>query len=255
MAAEILLLCAFAFLAGLVDAVAGGGGLIQVPALFAVFPSASPAALLGTNKLSSIAGTTMAALRYGWSIPIRWKVILPAAIIAGIGALIGAKAVTLLDPALLRPIVLALLGIVVLHTLLQRLMGQAKSAPITARLEAPGIALLGGLVGFYDGFFGPGAGSFLVFGLVRFFGYDFLGATAASKVLNLATNFGALVLFATTDNVLYAVGLPMALCNVAGGYIGAHLAITRGNAFIRGIFLIVVGGLMIKIAFDLIMSA
>lgn len=249
---EILLLCVFAFLAGLVDAVAGGGGLIQVPALFAVFPSAPPSALLGTNKLSSIAGTTMAVLRYGWSVPIRWKIILPAAAVAGIGALLGAKAVTLLDPALLRPMVLALLGVVVIHTLLQRLMGQAKTAPRPVRLEAPGIALLGGIVGFYDGFFGPGAGSFLVFGLVRFFGYDFLGATAASKVLNLATNFGALVLFSATDNVLYAVGLPMAVCNVAGGLLGAQLAITRGNAFIRGMFLVVVVGLMIKIAFDLL---
>lgn len=249
---EILLLCVFAFLAGLVDAVAGGGGLIQVPALFAVFPSAPPSALLGTNKLSSIAGTTMAVLRYGWSVPIRWKIILPAAAVAAIGALLGAKAVTLLDPALLRPMVLALLGVVVIHTLLQRLMGQVKTAPRPVRLEAPGIALLGGIVGFYDGFFGPGAGSFLVFGLVRFFGYDFLGATAASKVLNLATNFGALVLFSATDNVLYAVGLPMAVCNVAGGLLGAQLAITRGNAFIRGMFLVVVVGLMIKIAFDLL---
>lgn len=254
MTSEVLLLCAFAFLAGLVDAVAGGGGLIQVPALFAVFPSASPAALLGTNKLSSIAGTAIAALRYGWSVPISWKVVLPAAMVAGIGALLGAKAVTLLDPALLRPLVLALLAIVVLQTLVQRVMGQARKASRTFRLEAPGVALLGGAIGFYDGFFGPGAGSFLVFGLVRFFGYDFLGATAASKILNLATNFGALVLFATTDNVLYAVGLPMALCNILGGLLGAQLAIVRGNAFIRGMFLVVVAGLMIKIGFDLVSS-
>jgi uncharacterized protein len=248
---EVLLLCGFAFLAGLVDAVAGGGGLIQVPALFAVFPSASPAALLGTNKLSSIAGTAMAALRFGWSVPINWRVVLPAAVVAGIGALFGAKAVTLLDPALLRPMVLTLLAIVVLHTLAQRLMGQVRKITRTARLEAPGVALLGGIIGFYDGFFGPGAGSFLVFGLVKLFGYDFLGATAASKVLNLATNFGALVLFATTDNVLYAVGLPMAFCNIGGGLLGAHLAISRGNTFIRGMFLVVVAGLMIKIAIDL----
>lgn len=251
---EVLLLCAFAFLAGLVDAVAGGGGLIQVPALFAVFPSASPAALLGTNKLSSIAGTAIAALRYGWSVPIQWKVILPAAVIAGAGALLGAKAVTLLDPALLRPLILALLAAVVLHTLAQRVMGQTREFSRTARLDAPGVAVLGGIIGFYDGFFGPGAGSFLVFGLVKFFGYDFLGATAASKILNLATNFGALVLFATTDNVLYAIGFPMALCNILGGLLGAQLAIVRGNVFIRSMFLIVVAGLMIKIGFDLVSS-
>jgi uncharacterized membrane protein YfcA len=251
---EVLLLCSFAFLAGLVDAVAGGGGLIQVPALFAVYPSAPPSLLLGTNKLSSIAGTAMATLRYGWSVPIRWKVILPAAGVAGAGALIGAKAVTLLDPVFLRPMVLVMLVVVAIYTLTRRHLGQAISAPRTLSLEAPGVALLGGIVGFYDGFFGPGAGSFLVFGLVRFFGYDFLGATATSKVLNLATNFGALVLFATTDNVLYAVGLPMAMCNIAGGLLGAHMAISRGSGFVRSMFLVVVVALMVKIAFDLIRS-
>lgn len=252
---ELLLLCAFAFLAGLVDAVAGGGGLIQVPALFAVYPSAPPSLLLGTNKLSSIAGTAMATLRYGWSVPVRWKVILPAAGVAAAGALIGAKAVTLVDPALLRPLVLGMLVAVGVYTLTRRNMGRAAAPLRVPGLEAPGIALLGGLIGFYDGFFGPGAGSFLVFGLVRFFGYDFLGATAASKVLNLATNFGALVLFASTDNVLYVVGLPMALCNVAGGLLGAQIAIARGSGFVRKVFLMVLIGLMVKIAVDLIKAA
>jgi uncharacterized protein len=110
------------------------------------------------------------------------------------------------------------------------------------------------IFGFYDGFFGPGAGSVMMFALVRWFGYDFLRAAATTKVLNLATNFGALVLFMVTGNVLYAVALPMAALNVAGGFLGAHFAIRRGSHFIRTVFLVVVAALMIKVFVDMLKS-
>jgi len=251
---DVLVLCVFAFCGGLVDAVAGGGGLILVPALFAVYSSAPPALLLGTNKLSSIAGTTFATLRYAWSVPIRWRTILPAALVACGGGLAGAKVVTLIEPGVLRPLILAMLGAVAIYTLTRRNFGSKPGRGVRLEIEGPGVAALAAVVGFYDGFFGPGAGSFLLFGLVRLFGYDFLGAAAATKVLNLATNFGALMLFVATDNVLYAVGLPMAASSIVGGMLGAQLAVRQGSRFIRRMFLLVVVALIAKLAYGLLLQ-
>lgn len=251
---DVLVLCVFAFCGGLVDAVAGGGGLILVPALFAVYPSAPPALLLGTNKLSSIAGTTFATMRYAWSVPIRWRTILPAALVACGGGLVGAKAVTLIEAGVLRPLILVMLGAVAIYTLTRRNFGSTPGRRVPLEIEGPGVAALAAVVGFYDGFFGPGAGSFLLFGLVRLFGYDFLGAAAATKVLNLATNFGALMLFVATDNVLYAAGIPMAASSIAGGLLGAQLAVRQGSRFIRRIFLLVVVALITKLAYDLLLK-
>lgn len=249
---EILILGGFAFLAGLMDAIAGGGGLILVPALFAVYPSASPSLLLGTNKLSSIAGTTVATLRYSWSVPIHWRHLAPAATCAGLGAFGGAKAVTLLDPAVLRPVIVVMLILVAGYTLLRRNFGVHPGHRSLLKQESLALSGLAAVAGFYDGFFGPGTGSFILFGLVRWFGYDFLGAAAAAKVLNLATNFGALVLFVFTDNVLYAAAIPMAACSIAGGLIGAQLAITKGARFIRAAFLLVIAALIAKLSWDLL---
>ena len=251
---EVAVLCGFAFFAGLVDAVAGGGGLIQVPALFAVFPSLPPAVLLGTNKFSAITGTTIATLRYGWSVSIQWRSVLPAAGVAGLGAVAGAKTVTLVDPTLLRPLLLLLLGAMAMYTLARPKFGDRDGA--AAPLRQGGGAFYGvtAVFGFYDGFFGPGAGSVLMFVLVRLFGRDFLSAAATTKVLNLASNFGALILFMKTGNVFYAVALPMAAFNVAGGFLGAHLAVRRGSRFIRTVFLMVVVALIVKVLFDLLKS-
>ena len=250
---EVVALCGFAFIAGLVDAVAGGGGLIQVPALFAIFPALPAPILLGTNKLSAITGTTVAALRYSWSVPIRWQAILPAAGIAGMGAIAGAKTVTLLDPAVLRPLLVVLLGGMTVYTLTRPKFGEnAEAAPINQ--GGSSFFALSAVFGFYDGFFGPGAGSVMMFALVRWFGYDFLRAAATTKVLNLATNLGALVLFMLTGNVLYAVALPMAAFNIAGGFLGAHFAVRRGSGFIRTVFLVVVVALIIKISIDMAKS-
>ena len=250
---EVTVLCALAFFAGLVDAVAGGGGLIQVPALFALFPTLPPAVLLGTNKFSAITGTTLATLRYGWSVPIQWRSVIPAAGVAGLAAVAGAKTVTLIDPTFLRPLLLLMLGGMAVYTLARPKFGERDGA---APLRQGGSAFYGvtAVFGLYDGFFGPGAGSVMMFVLVRWFGRDFLSAAATTKVLNLATNFGALMLFMRTGNVLYAVALPMAACNVAGGFLGAHFAVRRGSSFIRTVFLVVVVSLIIKVLFDLLKS-
>jgi uncharacterized membrane protein YfcA len=249
---EALILCAFAFLAGLVDAVAGGGGLIQVPALFAVFPAAPPALLLGTNKVSSIAGTASATMRYCWSVPIPWRLIVPAAVLAAAGACAGACVAITIDEEIFRPIVVVLLTAVALHVFFRRSFGLQSQARLKRHFPQLGLGMLALVIGFYDGLLGPGAGSLLMYGLVRFFGYDFLGAAASTKVLNLATNFGALAVFAQSGNILYAVALPMAAANVAGGALGAHLAIRGGSRLIRRVFVVVVIALMVKVAFDLV---
>ncbi|MGH8863917.1 MAG: sulfite exporter TauE/SafE family protein, partial [Burkholderiales bacterium] len=144
---DVLVLCVFAFCGGLVDAVAGGGGLILVPALFAVYSSAPPALLLGTNKLSSIAGTTFATLRYAWSVPIRWRTVLPAALVACGGGLAGAKAVTLIEPGVLRPLILVMLGAVAIYTLTRRNFGSKPGRGVRLEIEGPGVAALAAMVG------------------------------------------------------------------------------------------------------------
>jgi uncharacterized membrane protein YfcA len=247
---EVLVLCVLAFFAGLVDAVAGGGGLIQVPALFALLPGAAPAVLLGTNKVSSIAGTLAATLRYTQAVVIDWRATAFAALLTGAAAAAGAWTVTRLPPAVLRPAVLVLLIAVLIYSLSHRRMGVARSLT-TERSHAGGEAAYAGALGFYDGFFGPGAGAFLMFGLVKWFHHGFLEAAARARVLNLASNGGALGVFLAAGQVDLSVGLPMAVANVAGGYVGASTAIRRGAVFIRRIFLLVVLALMARLAWDM----
>src|SRR5437868_5927818 len=149
---EVALLCGFAFFAGLVDAVAGGGGLIQVPALFAVFPNLPPALLLGTNKFSAITGTTIATLRYSWSVPIQWRSVLPAAGVAGLGALAGAKTVTLIDPTVLRPVLLLMLGGMAIYTLARPKFGERDGSVTPLRQGGSAFYAMTAAFGFYDGF-------------------------------------------------------------------------------------------------------
>lgn len=196
----------------------------------------------------------MATLRYSWSVPIQWKGVLPAAAVAGVSAFIGAKAVTLIDPAILRPVLLVMLSGMAIYTLARPRFGTSSDATSRLRQGGWGFFAVTLVFGFYDGFFGPGAGAVMMFVLVRLFGHDFLSAAATTKVLNLATNFGALVLFMLTGNVLYAVALPMAVFNIAGGFLGSHLAIRGGSRFIRGVFLIVVVALIAKVLLDVAKS-
>jgi hypothetical protein len=251
---EILLLTAFAFLAGFVDAVAGGGGLIQVPALFAVAPGAQPVTLLGTNKFVSIMGTSIAARQYARRISLRWASLGPAALAALACALLGAWTVTRISPDFLRPLVLALLILVAIYTFWNKQLGEVHAPHPSRRVEFWGLLLMGAAIGFYDGFFGPGTGSFFIFLLVRFLGYDFLHASGSAKVLNVATNLGALILFAATGNVWYLAAIPMACANIAGGYLGSHMAIKKGSAFVRGFFLLVLLVLIAKMGNDIFLK-
>jgi uncharacterized protein len=193
-------LCA-AFSAGFIDAIVGGGGLIQVPALFAGYPTAAPAVLLGTNKLGSICGTSGAVMRYLRIVRIPWRALLPALVVAFLGSLAGASLVSAVSPALFRPLVPVMLTVVLTYVLWNKNLG-AHHAPIgfSRRRAAVALAAVGG-IGFYDGFFGPGTGSFLMLLFIRFYGFDFLHASAGARVINVATNAGALLFFGVHGDI------------------------------------------------------
>lgn len=231
--------CAAAFIAGLVDAVAGGGGLIQLPALLVLFPDASVPSLLGTNKVASISGTVAALARYvRHRVYIPWSHVGPAAAAAFAGSFAGARLATHLPSEWMRPIVVVLLAGVAAFTFLNKGFGAAKNDTRAGSVLAA-LALGAGL-GAYDGFFGPGTGSFLLFGFIGLLGLDFLGASASSKVVNVATNLAAILAFAWAGQVRWDLALPMAVCNVGGSQIGSRLAIAKGTPFVRRLFLSVV---------------
>ena len=247
---EVVLLLSGAFLAGLIDAVVGGGGLIQLPLLLTVFPQVAIPVLFGTNKLSSIAGTGSAVWQYARKISISWHLAVPAAAAALVGAVLWAATVSFLPPAAMRPLVLVLLTVVGAYTLWRPDFGKqrAERNPRRPRVLA---GALGAGIGFYDGFFGPGTGSFLIFGFVRLFGMDMLHASASAKVVNFATNLAALAFFLTHQGVMWQLGLAMACANVLGAQAGTRLAMRHGNRFIRILLLVVVAALIGKLALDL----
>lgn len=247
---EILFLCTAAFAAGLIDAVVGGGGLIQIPALFGVLPQAQPATIFGTNKLPSIFGTASAALRYARRIDVPWGAALPAALSAFILSYFGAMTVALLPKEWLRPLILILLIVVTIYTYVRKDLGSVDQNRVHGRRDMLLAALFGGVIGFYDGFFGPGTGSFLIFVFVRFFGLDFLRASASAKIVNAATNLSALLFFGMNGHVLLATGLIMAVFNIGGSLVGSHLAIRHGAGFVRRVFLIIAVVFIVKFAWD-----
>ncbi|MDB5799737.1 MAG: hypothetical protein JWL63_676 [Rhodocyclales bacterium] len=251
MDAELLLLGGGAFVAGLVDAVVGGGGLIQLPLLLTVFPAAPIAVLFGTNKLSSVAGTFTAAVHYSLRISIPRKIAVPAALAALPGAALGAAAVSLLPANTVRPLVLVLLVIVGAYTWMRPEFGRYQNHGLV-RKSIPTVAALTGFgLGFYDGFFGPGTGSFLVFAFVRLFGLDMVHASASAKLVNLATNFAALAFFLLHQGVMWKVGLVMAVANVFGAQLGSHLTLKHGSGFVRWMLLAIVLLLVVKLGWDL----
>jgi uncharacterized membrane protein YfcA len=239
-----------AFFAGLVDAVAGGGGLIQVPALFAAYPDAPPATLLSTNKVSAVGGTLNAARRYLRHVSLPWAVVLPAIVAGFIGSLLGANAVSTFPAEPLRKALPFVLLFLLIYTWFQPSLGEEHAPKGENRFQQLKAALLGLTIGFYDGFFGPGTGSFLLFGFVRFFSFDFLHASAATKLVNVATNLAAILMLASLDQINWPLGIAMMVANIAGSQFGSRLAIQHGSAFVRKAFLVIVSLLILKSAWN-----
>lgn len=247
---ELLFVSLASLLAGFIDSIVGGGGLILVPALFATFPNAHPATLFGTNKGASVWGTAMATLQYSRRVALPWHALAPAALAGFAASLSGAWLVTVVSPEFLRKVLPCVLLLVLGYTLAKKELGR-HHAPRFAGLQEALVAMgIGSLIGFYDGFFGPGTGSFFVFLLVRLMGYDFLHASAAAKLLNTATNLAALLLFTLKGHVWWHFVLAMAISNVLGSLAGTHLALKHGTGFVRGVFIAVVTGLILKTGYD-----
>jgi uncharacterized membrane protein YfcA len=247
---DVILLLLAALFAGFVDAVAGGGGLIQVPALLVALPGEAPATVFGTNKLASIFGTANAALRYARKISLPWGLALPAAAAAFLSSFAGAMAVAWMPREVVRPLVLGLLVLVLVYTVVKPGFGVISGARLAPGQERPRAMLMGVVLGFYDGFFGPGAGSFMIFAFVHWFRLDFLHASSAAKVVNFATNAAALAFFAPSGYVLWITGFGMAVFNIAGAVMGSRLALRHGSGFVRGVFIVVASLLIARLGYD-----
>lgn len=247
---ELLILSCASLLAGFVDSIIGGGGLVLLPALFAVFPATQPATLLGVNKGAAIWGTAAATVQYARHVEMRWATLLPAALAGFAGSFGGAWLVTLISPGFLRKVLPFVLMAVLLYTLVRKELGRRHAPRFTGHAETAAACCIGLVLGFYDGFFGPGTGSFFVFLFVYWLGYDFLNASASAKLLNTATNLAALLLFAYKGHVWWHFALTLALANVAGSLLGARLALKHGAGFVRVVFIGVVSALILKTGFD-----
>jgi len=241
-----------AVLAGWVDAVVGGGGLIQIPALLLGFPQVAPVQILATNKLGSICGTSVSAVTYYRRVKPARRTFVPLALFAFAGSLIGASLVSHISRAAFDPIILVVLIGVGTYTLLQPGLGAVTELRLSARRHVLAASGIGFLVGIYDGALGPGTGSFLVFALVGLLGYAFLQASAKAKIANVATNLAALVIFIPAGAVMWKVGLLLGLGNLVGGYVGARTAVARGGGFVRVVFVLVVGAFIVKIGLQVI---
>lgn len=238
------------FLAGALDAIVGGGGLVLLPALFAAFPAAPPPTLLGTNKGGAIWGTAWAARQYIRRVDMPWARLAPAVGMALLGAFLGAWAVTHVPADGLKRVLPFVLLAVLAYTLWRRDLGREHRPLASGRAETLGAAAIGGVVGVYDGFFGPGTGSFFVFLFVRLLGWDFLRASAGAKLLNTATNAAALLLFGLKGHVWWHIAAVLAVANLAGSLLGTRLALKHGAGFVRGVFVVVVGALILKTFHD-----
>jgi len=247
---ELISIALASLLAGFIDAVAGGGGLVLVPALFSTFPQAVPATLLGTNKGASVWGTAWATAQYVRRVSLNWRGLLPAAGLAAVGSFCGAWGVTLVSADGLRKALPLVLAAVLIYTLLRKDLGRHHAPRFQGRAEMLAAGAIALVVGFYDGFFGPGTGSFFVFLFVRVLGYDFLHASATAKLMNLTTNVAAISLFVAKGHFWWQLAALMAVTNVAGSLLGTRLALKHGAGFVRGVFVIVVGALIIKTGWD-----
>ena len=247
---ELVFVAGASLLAGFVDAIVGGGGLVLVPALFAAFPSTHPATLFGVNKSASLWGTAVATVQYARRVQLPWRALLPAAALALLGSLAGAWLVTVVSPDFLRKVLPLVLLAVLIYTLLKKELGREHAPALQGWREAAVAGAIGLLMGFYDGFFGPGTGSLLVFLFVRVLGYDFLHASASAKLLNSCSNFSALALFAFKGHIWWHYALILAVANVAGSLLGTRLALRHGAGFVRVVFVLVVSALILRTGYD-----
>ncbi len=250
MTTELTFLCAAALAAGFIDAIVGGGGLIQTPAALILLPQYPVATVIGTLKIPAFTGTSFAAAQYANRVKLNYRQLVPMMLVASLAAFSGSALLTVVSNQFMKPFLLFILIAVAVYTWFNKNFGGHTEKQHDARQQLFYIVLISLVLGFYDGFIGPGAGSFLILSFIHFIGFDFLKASAHAKFVNLATNIGSTIFFAMSGKIIYAIALPMAVCNGIGGLLGARLAILKGNAFIRIFFLVVVSATIIRFAYD-----
>lgn len=250
----VALLILVAFAAGWIDSVVGGGGLLQLPALLIGLPDSQPAAILGTNKLSSVWGTAVASITYAIKVRPDWRTIIPLVITSGLGAAGGAMVAQYLPKSIFTPIVLVALIGVGIFTWRRPKLGMTSERKHAGGHHYGRAAAIGLGIGCYDGLIGPGTGAFFVILLVSVLGYGFLEASAKARIANLTTNIGAIIVFGVHGQLIWQLGLAMGAANLLGGLLGARMAIRGGNEFVRRVFLIVVLALIVKLGYDTVMQ-
>ena len=246
----IILLCIASFFAGFVDAIVGGGGLIQTPVALILLPNLAVSSIIGSLKIPAFSGTSFAAKQYLEKVDMNWKLLFIMAIVAFASAFLGSNLLTIVHNDFMKPFLLVVLTLIAIYSFTKKDFGIHQAKEHTVKRQILLAVSMSILLGFYDGFIGPGTGSFLVLGFVTVLGFDFLHASANAKMVNLATNFGSICLFILKGKIIWAIAIPMAVCNAIGGWTGAKLAIKKGNGFIRIFFLIVVVGTLIRFGYD-----
>jgi uncharacterized membrane protein YfcA len=251
---QIALLCTVAFAAGFVDAIVGGGGLLQTPAALVILRSFPLASAIGTIKIPSFSGTLFASFQYLKRVRIHYKLILLMCVLAFFSAYAGSLLLTRVDNHFMKPVLLVVLTVVAIYTYTRKNFGQHEEKDHSLKQQRVYGIVISVVIGFYDGFIGPGAGSFLILAFISVLGFDFLHASAHAKLVNLATNLGSIILFTLKGQIIWLVAFPMAVCNAAGGVLGARTAIARGNKFIRVFFLVIVTGTLLRFAWDVFLA-
>jgi uncharacterized protein len=247
---ELLILLPLAFVAGAINAAVGGGGLIQIPGLYTVLPTFSPAQIMGIDKLSSVMGHAMSVRQYAKNMSLPWRLMLPTGLTAFVGAYTGVRMLDLMPIHWMRPIIIVVLAVMLAYTWYKPSFGNQDSSHEPTRADLFKGALLGFALGFYDGFIGPGTGSFLLFLFVRFFHFDFLRATACAKVVNFGTNAATLVFLIPAGMVAYRLAIPLGIAAILGSIVGTRLAMKGGNQWIRRLFLTLAIALLCKLVWE-----
>jgi uncharacterized membrane protein YfcA len=246
----IIILCLVAFLAGFVDAIVGGGGLIQTPTAILMLPQFPVATVIGSLKIPSFSGTAFAARQYLKRQKVNWQLLSIMMLVAMAASFGGSQLLTVVSNSFMKPLLLVVLVFVAIYTYSKKNFGNQIVKQHSSKQQIWYGLAISLAIGFYDGFIGPGAGSFLVLAFVSILGYDFLLASTNAKMVNLATNAGSILLFLIKGKIVWIIALPMAASNAVGGIIGAKFAISKGNQFIRVFFLLVVIGTLIRFAWD-----
>lgn len=246
----LIIICPLVFLAGIIDAVAGGGGIISLPAY--IFAGIPIHIAYGTNKFASCIGTSISSIKFFRSGNIKIKPALLSAAGALIGSWFGAQIVLLLNEKYLNYCLIIILPIVSLFLLFNRNFGIKNKKEISNKKLYILSFIIGLLLGAYDGFFGPGTGTFLVICFTGILGFNLITASGNAKIVNLASNFSALIAYILGGKVMFSIGVPAAVCAIAGNYLGAHLAIKNGDKIIKPIIFLAIGLLFIKVIFDLV---